>query len=67
VSEDTIFKAPPVVAVVGATGHTAHFVISSSAELYPPAELLAYVNDRWTPELGMDVLGRTITSRSIVS
>jgi len=28
VSEDTIFKAPPVVAVVGATGHTAHFVIN---------------------------------------
>ena len=27
-SEDSIFKAPPVVAVVGATGHTAHFVIN---------------------------------------
>ena len=27
-SEDTIFKAPPVVAVVGTTGHTAHFVIN---------------------------------------
>ena len=30
-------------------------------ELYPPAAVLEYVSDRWTPELGVNVLRRTIS------
>jgi len=36
----------------------------NSDELYPPAALIEYVNDRWTPELGVDVLRRTISVAS---
>jgi len=33
-------------------------------ELYPPAAVLEYVSDRWTPELGVNVLRRTISDAS---
>ncbi len=29
-------------------------------ELYPPTAVLEYVGDRWTPELGVNVLRRTV-------
>jgi len=37
----------------------------SPEELYPPAAIVEYVSDRWTPELGGDVLRRTISGRSL--
>lgn len=33
-------------------------------ELYPPAEVVEHVSDRWTPELGADALRRTISRAS---
>jgi hypothetical protein len=41
-----------------------HLCERKPEELYPPAEVLEYVNDRWTPELGVDVLRRTISGVS---
>src|SRR5258706_6768090 len=38
-----------------------HLYARDSDELYPPAAAIEYVNDRWTPELGVDVLRRTIS------
>jgi hypothetical protein len=41
-----------------------HLCARNPDELYAPAEVLEYVNDRWTPELGADVLRRTISRAS---